>query len=147
MRKILIGNAIVLAFGAVVSIATPGHAAVSSILECHLQSEPTSIYELYEIDYAASTVRTHYIDEGGNPVPLISGIGYSAQDYDITYPAEISDSQIKFETARASNVVKYEIIDRYSAKRTGVTWDRLNGYINGTLQCHPYVPHQRKKQI
>jgi hypothetical protein len=145
MRKILIGNAIVLAFGAVVSIATPGHAAVSAILECNKQSEPIVIYELYEIDYDASIVRVRYIDEGGNPVALVSG--YSAKDYDRTYPAEISDSQIKFEILRAGNSVDSVIIDRYSAKKMAVHWDNINGYINGAIQCHPYVPHQRKKQI
>jgi hypothetical protein len=129
-------------------IATPGRAAVSVILECTGLSSP-GMHLLEEIDYDASTVRTHSVDDDGAPF-LIGGRATG----DKTVRAQISDNEIKWSLQEWSNgegsgYTRYSL-GRYSGTLTQYFYDsRWNNAKGGgstlTAKCQPYAPNRPKR--
>ena len=95
-------------------------------------------HNLYEIDYAARTVRARIIDADGAPLTIQ---GYTTPD--TTSPAQISDNEIKW--GRSSS---YFTLGRYSGK---LTWDALVGGNVGWktfwFRCQPYAALKRQKKF
>jgi hypothetical protein len=130
-------------------IATPGRAAVSVILECTSLTPIPGQHLLEEIDYDASTVRTHSVDDDGAPF-LLDGRATA----DTTDPAQISDNEIKWSLqewsdGEGSGYTRYSL-GRYSGTLTQYFYDSRwnNGKGGGstlTAKCQPYAPNLQKK--
>jgi hypothetical protein len=134
---------LLLAFAAMVFTAPPCHAAVSVILECTWPGSPSDRHALYEVDYDASTVREHTVDEYGAPA-VVNGNTLG----DLTIRAQISDTQIKWTDIEAGDgSYRRFFLDRYAGTLTVQNYDHINGATGGSTKCHPYVPPHRQKQF
>ena len=133
------------AFGAALllaGLAAPARANMV-VLECVFgtSADQPQMHHLLEIDYAANTVRSHYVDDDGAPYTL-NGHGMG----DSTNPAQITDNTIAW-TEPVVRGNAYEKLGRYSGELTTAVVDDDGRRMNFGQTCHPWTPPQRQRQF
>jgi hypothetical protein len=109
-------------------------------LECELQSNATPHeHSLFDIDYAASTVRTYWVDDDGAPIRAGG---------EFTFPVTIDEKTINW-TINNNYETANMTLGRYSGNYTvNKEYNDSLGthHINQVQSCHPWTsPSQQRK--
>jgi hypothetical protein len=131
----------IVAFLATTFIVTPGHAAVSVVLECNSATASKNDHELFELDYDARTVRVHAVDDDGAPA--------ADEPSDRTYPIQVADNEIVWSEYETGDGGYWrDRLGRYSGTLTVEVYDPNvlpNAPHIASMTCQPYSPNRQKK--